>query len=167
MYENGNGVEKDESEAMRWYRKAAVQGCSEGKKSFDRLIAKINRFEAEKLSKELDKDVRRALDIKANEEISVARAAMDRKDWDTAYRKYSLAAKHLSDNKDTITLRKECAQGMAEARYQAGRAAYRNNDFKKALDYAFQARSLRHPRAQALIDVLKGGDAEKNKKRKR
>ena len=62
---------------------------------------------------------REAMDIQAARELSDAREAMSARDWDLAHRKYSLAFKHLNDREDTVALRRECAQGMAEARYQA------------------------------------------------
>ena len=97
---------------------------------------------------------REALDHQAAQELSDARAAMSARDWDTAYRKYSLASKHMNDRADWAELRRECAQGMAEARYQAGRQAYRENDFETARQLAMEARTLRHPRAAALLEAL-------------
>ena len=97
---------------------------------------------------------REALDHQAAQELSDARAAMAVRDWDTAYRKYSLASKHMNDRADWAELRRECAQGMAEARYQAGRQAYRENDFETARQLAMEARKLRHPRAAALLEAL-------------
>ena len=97
---------------------------------------------------------REALDHQAAQELSDARAAMAARDWETAYRKYSLASKHMNDRADWAELRRECAQGMAEARYQAGRQAYRENDFETARQLAMEARALRHPRAAALLEAL-------------
>lgn len=99
---------------------------------------------------------RQALDIQAKREIEDAREAMSDRDWDTAHRKYSLAFKHMNDRADSLALRKECAQGMAEARYQAGRQAYREGDMETARALALDARSLRHPRAQALLEAIEG-----------
>ena len=97
---------------------------------------------------------REALDFQAARELADARSAMAARDWDTAYRKYSLAFKHMNDRADSVELRRECAQGMAEARYQAGRQAYRENDFETARQLALEARNLRHPRATALLEAL-------------
>ena len=97
---------------------------------------------------------REALDMQAARELTDARAAMSERDWETAYKKYSLAFKHMNDRADSVGLRRECAEGMAEARYQAARQAYRENDFEDARQLATDARSLRHPRAQALIEAL-------------
>ena len=99
---------------------------------------------------------REAMDVQAARELTDAREAMEARDWDSAYRKYSLAFKHLNDRADTVELRKECAQGMAAARYQAGRQAFREGDLDRARQLATEARSLRHPRAQALIEALDG-----------
>ncbi len=107
---------------------------------------------------------REAMDMQAVRELTDAREAMSARDWDTAHRKYSLAFKHLNDRADSVDLRKECAQGMAEARYQAGRQAFREGDFDKARQYAVDARSLRHPRAQALIETLDGDTVSSDEK---
>jgi len=99
---------------------------------------------------------REALDSQAARELTEARDAMSNRDWDVAYRKYSLAFKHLNDRADSVELRKECAQGMAEARYQAGRQAFREGDVERARQLAVEAQSLRHPRARALIEAVDG-----------
>jgi hypothetical protein len=68
---------------------------------------------------------REAMDVQAARELTEARQAMSVRDWDLAYKKYSLALNHLNDRADTVEFRYECAQGMAETRYQAGRQALR------------------------------------------
>ena len=99
---------------------------------------------------------REAMDAQAKREVMAARDAMSDRDWETAYRKYSLAFKHLNDRADSIEFRRECAQGMAEARYQAGRQAYRAGEMEAARQLAMEARTLRHPRAQALLEAIEG-----------
>ena len=99
---------------------------------------------------------REAMDVQAARELTDARQAMSVRDWDLAYRKYSLALKHLNDRADTVEFRYECAQGMAEARYQAGRQALREGNRELAMQYATDAKSLRHPRAQTLIEAIEG-----------
>ena len=99
---------------------------------------------------------REAMDIQAARELSDAREAMSARDWDLAHRKYSLAFKHLNDREDTVALRRECAQGMAEARYQAGRQALKEGNRELAATYAADAKTLRHPRAQALAEAIEG-----------
>ncbi len=99
---------------------------------------------------------REAMDEQAKREVMAAREAMSDRDWETAYRKYSLAFKHLNDRADSLEFRRECAQGMAEARYQAGRQAYRAGEMEAARQLAVEARTLRHPRAQALIEAIEG-----------
>ncbi len=99
---------------------------------------------------------REAIDRQARREVEDAREAMSDRDWETAYRKYSLAFKHLSDRADSVEIRRECAQGMAEARYQAGREAFRSGEMDAARQFAAEARTLRHPRAQALIEAIEG-----------
>jgi len=37
MYESGRGVEKDEEEAVKWYRKAAEQGYEPAKAALKKL----------------------------------------------------------------------------------------------------------------------------------
>ena len=37
MYEEGRGVDKDEKEAVRWYRKAAEKGDKEAQKRLGQL----------------------------------------------------------------------------------------------------------------------------------
>ena len=99
---------------------------------------------------------REAMDVQAARELNDAREAMSDRDWDLAHRKYSLAFKHLNDRADTVELRRECAQGMAEARYQAGRQALKDGNRELALEYASDAKTLRHPRAQSLIEAIEG-----------
>ena len=99
---------------------------------------------------------REAMDVQAARELTEARQAMSVRNWDLAYRKYSLALKHLNDRADTVEFRYECAQGMAEARYQAGRQALREGNRELAMQYAVDAKSLRHPRAQTLIEAIEG-----------
>ena len=99
---------------------------------------------------------REAMDVQAARELSEAREAMSGRDWDLAHRKYALAFKHLNDREDTVELRRECAQGMAEARYQAGRQALKEGNRELAASYAADAKALRHPRAQALVEAIEG-----------
>ena len=99
---------------------------------------------------------REAMDMQAARELTDAREAMEADDWDTAYKKYALAFKHLNNRADTVELRRECAQGMAEARYQAGRQALKEGNREVALTYAKDAKTLRHPRALDLIEAIEG-----------
>ena len=99
---------------------------------------------------------REAMDAQAARELADARQAMDDGDWDIAYSKYSLAFKHMNDREDTVALRRECAQGMAEARYQAGRQALKEGNRELAFTYAADAKTLRHPRAATLIEAIEG-----------
>ena len=99
---------------------------------------------------------REAMDAQAARELEKAREAMSDGQWDEAYRNYSLAFKHLNDRADTVALRRECAQGMAEARYQAGRQALKEGNREQAAAYAAEAKTLRHPRAQVLVEAIEG-----------
>ena len=99
---------------------------------------------------------REAMDIQAARELTEAREAMAAHDWDLAHKKYSLAFKHLNDREDTVELRRECAQGMAEARYQGGRQALKEGNRELASSYAADAMTLRHPRAKTLIEAIEG-----------
>ena len=107
---------------------------------------------------------REAMDLQAERELTDARAAMANRDWETSYKKYALAFKHLNDRADSADWRKECEQGMAESRYQAGRQAFREGNHERARELAVEARSLRHPRAQALIEALDGDLASADEK---
>ena len=51
---------------------------------------------------------REAMDKQAFRELTDARAAMSKRDWDTSYKKYGLALKNLNDRADSVALRKEC-----------------------------------------------------------
>ena len=97
---------------------------------------------------------REALEQQAAEELEDARAAMAARDWDGAYKKYRLAYAHLEDRIDATEHRKECATGMAEARYQAAKQALKDGDREAAKNYATEAQKLRHPLASAFIDAL-------------
>ena len=99
---------------------------------------------------------RDALDRQAESEIGRARAAMKTKDWETAFRQYESALTHLSDRRDpeTETWRKECLNGMAEAKYQAGKDALKLNDREAAATYAKEAIKLRHPHAEKLLEAI-------------
>ena len=99
---------------------------------------------------------REAMDAQAARELNEAREAMADRDWDLAHRKYSLAFKHLNDRPEMLEFRRECAQGMAEARYQAGRQALKDGNREVALECASDAKTLRHPRAKALIEAIEG-----------
>jgi TPR repeat protein len=44
MYQNGDGVPLDLSQAAEWYRKAASDGNPEAKEHLDRLLADDNKM---------------------------------------------------------------------------------------------------------------------------
>ena len=108
---------------------------------------------------------RKSLDQQAERELLNARKAMAERDWDQAYKQYRLASAHLNDREESRALRKECAEGMAEARYQAGKQAMKEGDRTTARKFADEALVLHHPRASQLIEALSGEkeqDAEKD-----
>ena len=96
---------------------------------------------------------REAMDKQAAKELGEARAAMEARDWETAFRQYRFAHAHLSDR--AAPLRKECLQGMAEAKYRAAKEALKEGDRARAETLATEARDLRHPFAVSFLDALK------------
>ena len=97
---------------------------------------------------------REALDRQAAKEIADARASMEAHDYEAATRLYGLALHHLNDRPDSVALRRECNEGIAEAQYQAGKAALKEGNRDVAKTYAEEALKWRHPRARALLDAL-------------
>ena len=79
---------------------------------------------------------------------------MQRRDWETAYRQYELAKSHLLEVGDE-DFRKECATGMAQARYESAKQALKESNREAAVKFAEDALKLRHPHAGALLDGLK------------
>ena len=98
---------------------------------------------------------RQALDAQANKELGVARAAMEARDWETAFKQYRFALAHLSDREDAAQWRRECREGMAEAKYRAAKQALKDGDREHAEIYAKEALAERHPHAAAFLDSLK------------
>ncbi len=98
---------------------------------------------------------RNALDLQAGKELANARAAMEARDWDTAYKQYRLAYAHMNNREDSAALRRECTQGMAEAKYRAAKQALKEGDRARAEAYANEAMAERHPLAGALLESLK------------
>ena len=98
---------------------------------------------------------RQALDAQAKKELGVARAAMEARDWETAFKQYRFALAHLSDREDAAQWRKECREGMAEAKYRAAKQALKDGDREYAEIYAKEALAERHPLAAAFLDSLK------------
>ncbi|MCQ2388661.1 MAG: hypothetical protein MJ138_03005 [Kiritimatiellae bacterium] len=108
-----------------------------------------------------NEEVRReALDKQALREIAEARKALAARDWDIAYVQYTLAEKHLNDRPGSVELKKECATGRAEARFQGAKQALLQGERSKAKKYAEEARSLRHQRVGALLLALERDDSE-------
>ena len=97
---------------------------------------------------------REALDRQAAKEINGARAAMEAQDYETAPRLYGLALTHLNDRPDSVALRNECNEGIAEAQYQAGKRALKEGNREAAKSYAEEALRRNHPRARALQEAL-------------
>ena len=98
---------------------------------------------------------RQALDAQASKELGVARAAMEARDWETAYKQYRLADAHMNDREDSVQLRKECRQGMAEAKYRAAKQALKEGDRERAKVLAEEALAERHPFAGSFLESLK------------
>ena len=98
---------------------------------------------------------RQALDAQASKELGVARAAMEARDWETAYKQYRLADAHMNDREDSVQLRRECRQGMAEAKYRAAKQALKEGDRERAKVLAEEALAERHPLAGSFLESLK------------
>ena len=98
---------------------------------------------------------RQALDAQASKELGVARAAMEARDWETAYKQYRLADAHMNDREDSVQLRRECRQGMAEAKYRAAKQALKEGDRERAKVLAEEALAERHPFAGSFLESLK------------
>ena len=88
-------------------------------------------------------------------ELKEARAALERRDWDLAYTKFSLANTGLKVDAQTAPFCKECEEGMAVAKYEAAKQALKESNRELAAKYAEEAMKLRHPNAGALLDGLK------------
>ena len=105
---------------------------------------------------------RQALDAQASKELGVARAAMEARDWETAYKQYRLANAHMNDREDSAALRKECRQGMAEAKYRAAKQALKESDRERAMALAEEALAERHPLAGSFLDSLKAQSVQES-----
>ena len=103
---------------------------------------------------------REALDKQAEQEIGNARTAMEEHDYEVAFRQYSFALVHLSQRPDAAPFRKECEQGMAQARYLAAKQALKEDNRDRAKALAKEARDLNHPQAGALLASLESEAAE-------
>ncbi len=79
---------------------------------------------------------------------------MEAQDYETATRLYGLALTHLNDRPDSVALRNECNEGIAEAQYQAGKLALKEGNREAAKAYAEEAQRRNHPRARALQEAL-------------
>ena len=102
---------------------------------------------------------REALDLQAGQELAQARAAMANRDWDEAFKQYQFASTHLTDRPDSLKLRKECSQGMAEAKFQAAKQAAKEGYREGAIELAKEAVKYRHPHAGALVASLESDNA--------
>ena len=98
---------------------------------------------------------RDALKTHALGELEEARAALQRREWDLAYTKFSLANAGLKGDALTLPFCKECEQGMAKAKYEAAKQALKESNKELAAQYAEEALKLGHPHAGALLDGLK------------
>ena len=88
-------------------------------------------------------------------ELEEAREAFRRREWDLAYRKFSLANEELQLDTNSGALCKECEENMAIAKYEAAKQALKESNRELATQYAEEALKLRHPHAGALLDGLK------------
>ena len=80
---------------------------------------------------------------------------MEARDWETAYKQYRLADAHMNDREDSVQLRRECRQGMAEAKYRAAKQALKEGDRERAKVLAEEALAERHPLAGSFLESLK------------
>ena len=91
----------------------------------------------------------------ALKELDEARAARLRRDWEVAFMKFRLANEEFKMEAQSPEFRKECEEGMAEAKYEAAKQALKESNRELATKYAEEALKLRHPHAGALLDGLK------------
>ena len=91
----------------------------------------------------------------ALKELEEARAARQRRDWEVAFMKFRLANEEFKMEAQSPEFQKECAEGMAEAKYEAAKQALKESNRELAAQYAEEALKLRHPHAGALLDGLK------------
>ena len=112
----------------------------------EKLLSDIQTIE------ELRRD---SLKMHALKELEEARAARLRRDWDTAFMKFRLANEEFKMEAQSPEFQKECAEGMAEAKYEAAKQALKESNRELAAQYAEEALKLRHPHAGALLDGLK------------
>ena len=112
----------------------------------EKLLSDIQTIE------ELRRD---SLKMHALKELEEARAARLRRDWDVAFMKFRLANEEFKMEAQSPEFQKECAEGMAEAKYEAAKQALKESNRELAAQYAAEALTLRHPHAGALLDGLK------------
>ena len=112
----------------------------------EKLLSDIQTIE------ELRRD---SLKMHALKELEEARAARLRRDWDVAFMKFRLANEEFKMEAQSPEFQKECAEGMAEAKYEAAKQALKESNRELAAQYAEEALKLRHPHAGALLDGLK------------
>ena len=122
------------------------------------VVAEAPATEADKLLSDIQatEELRRdALKKHAFNELAEAREAMQRREWDIAFTKYSLANAGLKSDVDSAEYCKECEKGMAKAKYEAAKQALKESNRELAARYAEEALKLRHPHAGQLLDGLK------------
>ena len=112
----------------------------------EKLLSDIQTIE------ELRRD---SLKMHALKELEEARAARQRRDWEVAFMKFRLANEEFKMEAQSPEFQKECAEGMAEAKYEAAKQALKESNRELAAQYAEEALKLRHPHAGALLDGLK------------
>ena len=114
--------------------------------------------EAEKLLSDIQaaEELRRdSLTEHARGQLSEAREAMQRRDWDLAFTKYRLANMELKSDVASAEFCRECEEGMAKAKYEAARQALKESNRELAKQYLEEALKLRHPHAGKLLESLK------------
>ena len=105
---------------------------------------------------------RDALRQHALTELEAARTALQRREWDLAYKKFSLANDELKVDVQSAAFCKECEEGMAVAKYEAAKQALKESNRELAAQYAEEALKLRHPHAGALLDSLKAEQVQES-----
>ncbi len=137
---------------------------AEAKPAEEKPVAEAKPAEPEEMTEEkkLLNDIqtmeelrRDALQKHAMTELNEAREALRRRDWDLAYKKYSLANEELKSDANSEALCRECEESMAIAKYEAAKQALKESNRELASQYAEEALKLRHPHAGALLAGLK------------
>ena len=103
----------------------------------------------------LEKIRRKSLDDHGYAALDMARQAMIDKNYDTAAKQYKQALEFIGDRPQNLEARKEAEAGIGEAYYQDALRLMKLHENEDATTAAAKAKEAGHPKAPALIDVLR------------